>query len=523
MHPKKFSVFQTPVRKSWVFLILQPPILLLLLFWLLSSNERPLYAQSCPAFPNPSARFGYNVARENGHTIDDYAVAPLNGHWYLDYFTQLTPSQPEGMRYAQMIRPPFWEKPTMTTTVEAILANNPGVLWIVGNEPDRDKQDGLTPDEYATFYHDVYHFLKARDPESRVAIAGVVQSTPLRRRYLDMVLTAYQNNYGEKLPVDLWTVHAFILPENYEWGASIPPGLEDFADEGMQYDIWNHDDLDIFQANLLAFRQWMAANGYRDKALLVTEYGILLPDIAFPYEAVRDFMTGTFDYFLTAVDDTVGYPEDNNHLIQGWSWFSLNYPPFDANTNFGHNGNLMEPTSGLLLELGRDYGAYVAARRSLDQLVFTVANPHIEPSTLMLTDETSRGTIPPIPVTTVISGTAIPTITVSGTLQNQGVVDGCNIEVKLLYRDLNGQTTLVDRQTMARLPHGDSRQFSFAWQPQQLQVGLHEFYLEIGADTAGIGLPIATSDSRHTLFVLSQDSAHFGFLPLIWSSSALLK
>ena len=125
--------------------------------------SRQAQAQSCTPYPSPQARFGVNVARDGGRHIDDYTVTPLKAHWYLDYFTQATPAQPEGMVYAQMIRPPLWKQASFTTTVESVLANNPGALWIVGNEPDRDKQDGLTPAAYAVFYHDVYTFLKARD------------------------------------------------------------------------------------------------------------------------------------------------------------------------------------------------------------------------------------------------------------------------------------------------------------------------------------------------------------------------
>ncbi|MCB0105932.1 MAG: hypothetical protein KDE53_08480 [Caldilineaceae bacterium] len=510
-----------PVRKSWVFLLLQIPLGLLVLGWLVAQSSAPLHAQSCPAFPNPSARFGYNVARDGGHTIDDYAVAALNGHWYLDYFTQVVPSRPAGMRYAQMIRPAFWQRATMTATVESTLANNPGTLWIVGNEPDRDKQDGLTPDEYATFYHDVYHFLKARDPASQVAIAGVVQSTPLRRRYLDMVLAAYQRDYGERLPVDVWTVHAFILPENYEWGASIPPGLDEFAAEGMQYAIENHDDLDIFQANLLAFRQWMAANGYRDTPLIVTEYGILLPDLAFPYPAVRTFMLGTFDYFLSATDESVGYPADANRLIQGWSWFSLNYPPFDPNTLFGHNGNLVEPNSGLILELGRDYSAYVAAQQVNDQLRLSVDDWQVTPSVILLGAGDEAGGTIPAPRAPLLTATTTPTITVRGTLHNNGTADGCRLTLKLWHRSADGKATLVAREQMAQLAAGASQPFAIAWQPAELSGGLHEVLLEVGADNAALGLAAATADREQKILVLTEEAAYFGFLPLIQSTSAV--
>ncbi len=516
MHRKTIEQPVLPVRMNWVFLIL-PTMLLSLLFWIMMATPSVAHAQSCPAFPNPQARFGYNVARENSRTIDDYAIGPLNGHWYLDYFTQDTPSNPAGMRYAQMLRPSLWRSSAMTATVEAVIANNPNALWIVGNEPDRDKQDGMTPAVYASFYHDAYHFLKARSPESRVAIAGVVQSTPLRRRYLDMVLAAYQNQYGTALPVDLWTMHAFILAENEIWGASIPPGLESFASEGMQYSVWDHDNLEIFQANILAFRQWMADNGYRDKALVVTEYGILLPDIAFPYAAVHDFMIGTFDYFLNATDAAVGYPADNNRLVQSWSWFSLNYPPYDPDTQQGLNGNLLEPTSGLLLELGRDYGNYVAALQPTNQLALAVTDWQVEPTVLMLADEAPGGTIPAVPVTTIISGTAPAAITVQGTLRNQGVVDGCNLRLQLWLRAPDGTRTMVENQTVATVAQGTGQPFSFTWQPVQLQVGSYNLFLTVGADNANIGLATATADRHHTILVLDSSSAYFGYLPLLQS------
>ncbi len=520
IHQKTIDQSAPPVRMNWAFLILAPP-LILLLFWGMVASPTAAHAQSCPTFPNPQARFGYNVARDNGHTIDDYAVGPLNGRWYLDYFTQAAPSKPAGMRYAQMVRPGLWRSATMTATLEAVIANNPEALWIVGNEPDRDKQDGMTPTEYASFYHDVYHFLKARAPESRVAIAGVVQSTPLRRRYLDMVLATYQSQYGDPLPVDLWTMHAFILAENAIWGASIPPGLSDFADEGMQYSVWDHNNLEIFKTNILAFRQWMADNGYRDKALLVTEYGILLPDIAFPYADVRDFMVGTFDYFLNATDAAVGYPADNNHLVQSWSWFSLNYPPYDPDTEQGLNGNLMEPTSGLLLELGRDYGSYIASLQSANQLALDVVDWQVEPTVFLLADEAPGGTIPAAPVTTIISGTQPAAVTVQGTLRNMGTVDGCNLRLQLWLRAPNGSPTLVESQTVATLPQSAGQPFSLTWQPTLLEVGSYDLFLAISADNGDIGLAAATADRHHTILVLDSSSAYFGYLPLLQSGNRL--
>ncbi|MEZ4617156.1 MAG: hypothetical protein R2867_16835 [Caldilineaceae bacterium] len=91
-------------RRRWAILLLQPVALVALLLWLTGGAVQPVHAQSCPIFPDPQARFGFNVARDGGRTIDNYNVQPLNGHWYLDYATQVTPSRPAAMAYAQMIR-----------------------------------------------------------------------------------------------------------------------------------------------------------------------------------------------------------------------------------------------------------------------------------------------------------------------------------------------------------------------------------------------------------------------------------
>ncbi len=50
-----------------------------------------------------------------------------------------------------------------------MISDNPGALWIVGNEPDRSGwQDDTMPDMYAVAYHDVYDFIKeARSNRTR--------------------------------------------------------------------------------------------------------------------------------------------------------------------------------------------------------------------------------------------------------------------------------------------------------------------------------------------------------------------
>lgn len=489
----------------WRLLLLTGLPLLLLLFL---SNRA--YAQSCTLYPSPQTRFGFNVARDGGRHIDDYTVTPLKAHWYLDYFTQATPSQPAGMVYAQMIRPPLWKQASFTTTVESVLANNPGALWLIGNEPDRDKQDGLTPAAYAAFYHDVYTFLKTRDANARVAIAGVVQSTPIRRRYLDMVLTEYQNRYGTAMPIDVWNMHAFILREDEQWGAWVPPGLEAYKDEGMKYEVDDHDSLEIFKANIIAFRQWMAARGYRDTPLLVTEYGILLSTYhGFPYEKVRTFMLGTFDFFLSATDAATGYPADGNRLVQAWSWFSLNYPPYDLETEFGHNGNLLEPDTGALLALGQDFGNYITKLESPNTVTLAFPKLQLTPSPVVIT--------PPTTTMALRSADATPTLTLTATLANTGNSAACNLQVHLWVRNANGVLTRAATQRIATLAAQpkNAQTLTFTWQLDNTNYGLHEFVLEASADNSNTSLPNATVRQTVTFWVLPEPFASFNYLPMI--------
>ncbi len=315
---------------------------------------------SCQPLPAPNARFGINVTRDGAKEITDYDVAQLHVGWYLDYTWHVDPPRPNGMTYVPMIR--RWREDAawqaqLTTAITA----NPGSLWILGNEPDHRAQDNRTPSDYAIFYHTAYAFLKEKDPTSRIAIAAVTQPTPLRLRYLEMVLDAYTVRYGEPMPIDVWTVHAYILPENAGWGVGIPPGMDAFANEGRIYTIAEHGSLEIFATQLRAFRRWMAQQGYGDKPLLVTEFGILFPpDYGYPDATVSAFMRESMTWLQQATDRQTGYAADADRLVQGWAWFSMNYYAYDPTTGIGHNGHLLDHQTGKVTPVGRAFIDYVA-------------------------------------------------------------------------------------------------------------------------------------------------------------------
>jgi hypothetical protein len=154
------------------------------------------------------------------------------------------------------------------------------------------------------------------------------------------------------MPVDIWTVHGFVLREQRgSWGVEIPPGLS--QDEGRLYGIEDHARLDIFEQQLRDFRQWMALRGYREKPLALTEFGILMPAAyGFPPELVVEYLRASFSLLDRLTDEATGYPMDGNRLVQRWAWFSLAdvlYPTSD----------LADLIQGQLTELGWSYRMYV--------------------------------------------------------------------------------------------------------------------------------------------------------------------
>ena len=117
-----------------------------------------------------------------------------------------------------------------TADLRDLAARNRGLTWLIGNEPDVKWQDNTAPEVYAIAYHRAYEAIKAGDPTAQVAIGGISEVTPLRLEYLDRVWDFYRSLYGEDMPVDVWNMHAFMLPEQRGgWGVNMPPGFDDRA------------------------------------------------------------------------------------------------------------------------------------------------------------------------------------------------------------------------------------------------------------------------------------------------------
>ncbi len=257
-----------------------------------------------------------------------------------------------GMDFVPMISTRGGTLASTTAVLTALAGRYKGRAWIVGNEPDNAAQDAVTADQYATAYHAAYQAIKGTDPSAVIVAGNLSQVTPLRLQYLDAILTAYRERYGTAMPVDVWGSHLYVLPEQANsWGAGLPPGIEDGAGEGERWTVEQHDDLALVATQVRTLRSWMAANGYADRPLWITEYGILMPPAyGFRPERVASFMRGSFDLFRSACDEEIGLASDGGRLVQRWNWFSTRAPQFPAGNLFDEAG---QPT--LLMHVLADY------------------------------------------------------------------------------------------------------------------------------------------------------------------------
>ena len=303
-----------------------------------------------------TARFGFGVAI---NPIEEYNVSPLGATWYVDFGFHGDPPPLFALEYVQTIRLSESGYAPGQEAIEEYARTHRGTLWLIGNETDAPAQDCVTPQSYAQLYHELYNIIKGADPTAKVAIGGVVQATPLRLQYLDMILDEYVTLYGVKIPVDVWNVHGFILQEKKnDWGCQIPCGIAG-VNQGMLYTVEDHDSMTIFNQQIRDFRKWMKDKGERNKPLIVSEYGILMPeDLGFDEPRVEAFMLATFDYFLNTKVSWLGYPADDNRLVQAWAWYSLDDDHFEGYDSWSH---LVNPNTKRLTALGRAYRDYTSS------------------------------------------------------------------------------------------------------------------------------------------------------------------
>jgi hypothetical protein len=413
-----------------------------------SAEAAPTWQEQPSVQVNFNCRYGVAVVGNN--QVD--RVASLGAGWFLNFGAGTPGSGPANIEFVPMISvkqnkdaqgnylPGYYTSPS-----ETILPNNvnnrPGSLWIIGNEIDRGPDPGQIeggqgdikwPEVYAQAYHNLYYLIKGTDPTAQVAISALVEVTPGRLQYLDNIWEAYQDLYGGPMPVDVWNMHLYVLPEAFTNGqangiASIALGTDPalaIRESGNNpancplasvYCWAEHDDMDNFIQQVVAMRTWMKLHGQQHKPLILSEYSILYPyeidpggtchladeyGQCFTPQRVAQFAINTFNYLHDeGKDPNLGYPPDNNRLVQQWLWFPV------RSSGIGHSSNLLEQDLSTFTPAGQMFNYYAYAQPLQANLLPIAANgiPAFTPSPTATVSATltlqlvNNGTIPATP------------------------------------------------------------------------------------------------------------------------------
>jgi hypothetical protein len=156
-----------------------------------------------PSYGNDRDRFGFLVVDD---TLTSYDVAQLHAGWYCDREATVDPSHPDSLVYAQLVSftaGPDEHDPSQVTVnpsrdvIAQIAAAHPGSLWMMGDTSDSfNLASPLFPEVYAHVYHEYYHYIKGLDPTALIANGGIIQPTPCRLEYLDIVWDTYYRVYS---------------------------------------------------------------------------------------------------------------------------------------------------------------------------------------------------------------------------------------------------------------------------------------------------------------------------------------
>ncbi len=444
--------------------------------------------------------------------------------WILDFRVNMHRERPSGVEYTPIVRMvqdkdpetgarlPSYRILTQPLTDEPgglgpIVVANPGTLWMIGNEVDRVYwQDDLEPALYAEAYHEVYHFIKARDPSARIAISGLVQVTPGRLQYLDIVWQAYLDKYGVPMPVDVWNMHLYILPERREYRPGDPPGLPFYdsraavaigtdpalaiwesdgtSSQCSREDVYcyaEHDDIRIFAQQVEAMRRWMKQKGQQNKPLILSEFSLLYPYIpegsgcylqdefgnCFTPERVVTFMNRALDYLENAADPNLGYPLDNYRLVQQWLWYTMYdfYTPGTVNNLVTVNAG--GEYTGLSLN-GVTYRDRVLANQPYTNAVIAGASS---------------------PTAVIPTGSSTVSVTLQATLRNNGNTTATDAFPVTFYAD-EARTQVIGTGIVAPPLRGCAMQetaVSVTW--SDLGPGAHRYWVVVG-NSVGTGVVI---------------------------------
>jgi hypothetical protein len=330
-------------------------------------------AAAAGAINDTYCRFGISAPKG----ANSYDLTSLGVGAFLDWRSARPASLPVNINYIHVLNVGDDDIANTLSTLPDQLADHPGAVWIIGNEPDAEVtyQDHITAEVYAQRYHQLAKMIRETDSSARIGFGPVIMPTPIRQHYLELALARLgqlTNNNPHGL-IDIFTVHSFLLNEQplfengvpVSWGAGVPlgydpatwPAPETIIIGGENDETWKTHSIDIFRSRITNFRAWMKTKGFQDRPLWITEYGSLFPSVGniyltVPEEDTISYMRATFDFLLTAKNDQTGYATDDHRLVQHFVWYSLN----DDRWRFG--GTLVDPATGSTTLLGDQFISY---------------------------------------------------------------------------------------------------------------------------------------------------------------------
>jgi hypothetical protein len=158
-----------------------------------------------------------------------------------------------------------------------------------------------------------------------------------------------------------------------ESGAGIPAGIDDvetglYADLTAEEKVLINKDFSEVPGMIRAFRQWMKDRGQQNKPLIISEMAVMMPDWIMPGEftpeKIRDeFLYFAIDYIFNEKDPNLGYPLDDNRLVQSMWWWS-----FDKDFGRYEDGEFLQAYGGNLAWTGGDSPPHAPMPKGISEL-----------------------------------------------------------------------------------------------------------------------------------------------------------
>lgn len=204
---------------------------------------------------------------------------------------------------------------------------HPGLMWLIGNEPNNPSQDGMTDDQYADMYEYYRQLITSHDGTAIIGIGGVSQvdltGAPANRYiWLSEALNAYQARYVRRMPIDVWTFHMYNLTEN------------DYSIGPIQEPIMSFVDF---------VRQ---TRGYTTQPIWLTEWGKL-----------NGWLNPGTPWRGNGIPDDEHHPQmttlmrnwaawmDQEETISRWFWFDTVMGDWNLDFEFDQTGWLFQETN----------------------------------------------------------------------------------------------------------------------------------------------------------------------------------